>query len=371
LPYSNVNNTDFPLQSLDKGNWFKLICGASYQHLPAIRSLALAYSLAGADCVDVAADPAVIVAAQKGIAVAASLSKTQQGQKIWSNYQRPLLMISLNDDEDPHFRKAEFDAAQCPPDCPRPCEKICPAQAIDYTGVIDSFCYGCGRCLPICPQNLISTRSYISEPENIATLVREMGVEAIEIHTQSGHLNQFKRLWQVIKPITQQLKVLAISCTDASDAINYLRSLSELMTDLPCHLIWQTDGRSMSGDIGAGTTHAAVKFAQKAIQANLPGHIQLAGGTNRYTVTKLNSEKMLPNSQLMEDQLNSKKVSGVAYGSYARSLLMPILAELSNETTDDDQSLVFEQNLESNPELLQQSVSKASTLVQQIKSHPI
>ena len=366
-----VKNTDFPLQSLEQGNWFKLICGASYQHLPAIRSLVLAYSLAGADCIDVAADPAVIAAAQKGMDVAASLSKTKQGLNAWSNYQKPLLMISLNDDEDPHFRKAEFDIAQCPPDCSRPCEKICPAQAIDQNGVIDSYCYGCGRCLPICPYNLISTRSYISEPENIAILVKDMGVEAIEIHTQSGHFNQFQRLWQFIKPIAKNLKVLAISCTDAPEVINYLRSLSELMTDLPCHLIWQTDGRSMSGDIGAGTTHAAVKFAQKVIQANLPGHIQLAGGTNSYTVTKLNSEKMLSNSQLMEDPINRKKVSGVAYGSYARSLLMPILAELTNETTANDKSLVLEQNLESNPELLQQSVSKASKLVQQIKSHSI
>ena len=198
----------------------------------------------------------------------------------------------------------------------------------------------------------IRDSTYISETENIATLVRTMGVEAIEIHTQSDHFDQFRRLWQVIKPITQNLKVLAISCTDSPEVINYLRSLSELMTDLPCHLIWQTDGRSMSGDIGAGTTHAAVKFAQKAIKANLPGYIQLAGGTNSYTVTKLNAEKMLPNLELMDQQPDKKKVSGVAYGSYARSLLMPILAELSNRTTANDKSTLPELNLESNPRLL-------------------
>ncbi len=62
-----------PLLSLKKGCWFKLICGASFQHLPAVRSLALAYALAGADCIDVAADPAVIVAAQEGLEAAATL----------------------------------------------------------------------------------------------------------------------------------------------------------------------------------------------------------------------------------------------------------------------------------------------------------
>ncbi|MGF1674168.1 MAG: 4Fe-4S ferredoxin, partial [Rivularia sp. (in: cyanobacteria)] len=42
--------TDFfdPLLSLKEGHWFKLICGASFQHLPAVRSLTLAYTLAGA-----------------------------------------------------------------------------------------------------------------------------------------------------------------------------------------------------------------------------------------------------------------------------------------------------------------------------------
>lgn len=366
-----MKNTYFPLQSLNKGHWFKLICGASYQHLPAIRNLALAYSLAGADCIDVAADKAVIAAAQQGISIAAHLCHQKQNLGIWPDYQKPLLMISLNDDEDPHFRKAEFDVAQCPPDCPRPCENICPAQAINEEGVIDSFCYGCGRCLPICPENLISTRSHISTPEIIPNLVQEMGVDAIEIHTQSGHLDQFRRLWQFIKPITQNLKVLAISCTDSPEVINYLRSLSELMVDLPCPLIWQTDGRSMSGDIGAGTTHAAIKFAQKVSKANLPGYIQLAGGTNNYTVTKLHSEQMLPNSKLTNKQPNQKKVSGVAYGSYARSLLMPILAELTDETKTNNQSLESELNLENNPELLQKSVNKASTLVQQIKTPTI
>ncbi|MFM6279760.1 MAG: 4Fe-4S ferredoxin, partial [Dolichospermum sp.] len=40
-----------PLQSLKQGNWFKLICGASFQHPPAVRNLTLAYTLAGADCI--------------------------------------------------------------------------------------------------------------------------------------------------------------------------------------------------------------------------------------------------------------------------------------------------------------------------------
>ena len=69
-----------PLRSLNEGHWFKLICGASFQHLPAVRNLTLAYTLAGADCIDVAADPAVIAAAQEGIQVANKLMDGNQRQ---------------------------------------------------------------------------------------------------------------------------------------------------------------------------------------------------------------------------------------------------------------------------------------------------
>ena len=58
-----------PLNSLKGGHWFKLICGASFQHLPAVRNLTLAYTLAGADCIDVAADPAAVAAAKEALQV--------------------------------------------------------------------------------------------------------------------------------------------------------------------------------------------------------------------------------------------------------------------------------------------------------------
>lgn len=98
----------------------------------------------------------------------------------------------------------EFDPEDCPADCSRPCENVCPANAIsfqqksasqilydndaprvmnvlalaDFTlkvqsaflqnlycsigfimqdGVITERCYGCGRCLPVCPYDKISS----------------------------------------------------------------------------------------------------------------------------------------------------------------------------------------------------------------------
>jgi Fe-S-cluster-containing hydrogenase component 2 len=368
-----VSVRSYPLHSLIEGSWFKLICGASYQHSTAVRSLALAYALAGADCIDVAADLAVITAAQEGIKVAAKLSKHKARNKY------PWLMVSINDGEDPHFRKAQFDASQCPRDCPQPCIKVCPANAIEISsqisssGVIDRLCYGCGRCLPICPSELIFTRSHISTPRMVVPWIEEKGIDAIEIHTQVGHYADFKRVWQDIAPKVSQLKLLAISCTEDQGVIDYLRSLYDLISPLPCPLIWQTDGRSMSGDIGKGTTHMAISFAQKVLQAKLPGYVQLAGGTNDYTVTKLNTAQMLRQPQ------SNNSVSGVAYGSYARSILSPILEKL--EITDQqnfktqpnlNQNQLMNQfiQLEQNSELLKQAVEIASHLVNQIKSIP-
>jgi hypothetical protein len=103
-----VTELYYPLRSLREGNWFKLICGASFQHLPAVRNLTLAYTLAGADCIDVAADPAVIASALDALQVATELGEEAQVRGFGFSH-RPLLMVSLNDGEDPHFRKAEFD----------------------------------------------------------------------------------------------------------------------------------------------------------------------------------------------------------------------------------------------------------------------
>jgi Fe-S-cluster-containing hydrogenase component 2 len=342
----------YPLRSLREGNWFKLICGASFQHLPAVRNLTLAYALAGADCVDVAADPAVVFAARDALQAAARLASAADSRGYLP--QIPWLMVSLNDGEDPHFRKAEFDPQTCPADCPRPCETICPAQAI-ASGVLESRCYGCGRCLPICPLGKITTRSHRSTPAAVAPLLAE--VDAIEIHTQVGRLTEFKALWSAIAPFTQTLKLIAVSCPDGDGLIEYLWALHNLIDPLPGVLVWQTDGRPMSGDIGDGTTRAAVKLGQKVLEANLPGFVQLAGGTNSHTIEKLAAIGLLKGQR-------DRHIAGIAYGSYARVLLSPVLDKLEQAAGESARSPV----LEANPTLLWQAVELAHSLVCPLKA---
>lgn len=397
-----MSNLYYPLNSLKQGHWFKLICGASFQHLPAVRNLTLAYSLAGADCIDVAADPAVIAAAQEALQSAEALAPAAR-RRGFKDSKRPWLMVSLNDGEDPHFRKAEFNPAACPADCPRPCESICPAQAIvfqdadargksgsgkhqktshtqnlnvepGFSGVIDQQCYGCGRCLPVCPIQQIVTRSYVATPAAVAPMVLATDVDAVEIHTQVGRVEDFRRLWDAIAPWVGKLKLVAISCGDGEGLIDYLHALYELISPLPCPLIWQTDGRPMSGDIGDGTTRAAVKLGQKVLAAGLPGYVQLAGGTNGHTVAKLKAAGLLKSEGTASGEEPCRlpsHIAGIAYGSYARVLLSPVLEQLEPVTqafpvAASDQGTQLAR-LEDTPELLWEAVSLADSLVNQLK----
>ncbi len=369
-----MTNLYYPLRSLQQGNWLKLICGASFQHLPSVRNLTLIYALAGVDCIDVSADVAVIAAAQAALKVAGSMKSVAQNRG-YAIKELPWLMVSLNASEDPHFRKAAFDPTTCPPECPRPCEQICPAQAIvfqrrgdNFSGVSEPNCYGCGRCLPICPSQLIRTHAYFVQKEMLAPVVLSQGVDAVEIHTQVGQYPEFASLWNSIKPWVDRLKLVAISCPDGEGLIDYLWSLYKLISPLKSALIWQTDGRPMSGDIGDGTTIAAVKLAQKVLAAKLPGYVQLAGGTNSYTVPKLQKLGML-GSNLVRDNTSSF-ISGVAYGSYARVLLSPVLERLEqlqiNKTNETSTFIGLEQE----PQLLWEAVNIAHSLVCQLKPTP-
>lgn len=363
--YAVENLSPSPYQSLQVGNWVKLICGASYQDMPTVRRLAMLYALAGVDCVDVAADGAVVAAARQGLEDAAWLterlgdratSRETRKEYALKNRGLPWLMVSLNDSEDPHFRKAYFDAAHCPPDCDRPCETICPTAAIQFQsanqgGVRPDLCYGCGRCITICPLGKIEAQSYLARPE---AFPREqlIQIDAVEIHTQTGHQAQFEQLWQRLQPWRPHLKLISISCPDHDQVVPYLQDLYNLMAPLELPLIWQTDGRPMSGDLGKGTTHAAIRLAQKILQAELPGYVQPAGGTNGYTVSKLLDLGLINNAPSAsysdfhpsglafpqsggmvnhDSGLVRNTISGIAYGSYGRSQVLPLLDAIDCE----------------------------------------
>ncbi|KAA8496859.1 hypothetical protein FVE85_0588 [Porphyridium purpureum] len=327
------------LVSLKRQNWVKLICGASTEDVPLVRNLALVYTLAGVDCIDCAADEAVVRAVRQGIDTANSvLDRFELSQR------QPILMVSVNDDEDPHFRKAVFDPDRCPSDCPRPCEISCPADAIGLQGVDRAKCYGCGRCIPVCPLGIIDAVHYTRPIEQLVELISRMKVDAIEIHTRPQGVAAFARFWDragavamtendTTHTLLRELKLVAISFPDMPDLTGEMRKMHLVLGhDAASHveLIWQTDGRPMSGDLGKGTSHASVRLAEKALDGvhslGLPGFVQLAGGTNEHTHVLLQQRSKL---------LTAAQFGGVAFGGAARKAVRPMLTTQNGESVED------------------------------------
>lgn len=300
--------------ALEQGRWVKLICGASNQDLPAIADLCAVFGAAGVDCVDVAADPAAVRAARQGLDWVEGLG-----------LPRPWLMVSVSDGADAHFRKAWFDPRHCPPDCSRPCQRVCPADAIAAAGAVDARrCYGCGRCMPACPFGLIEERDQLVGTAGMADLIAEIRPDAIEVHTAPGRGEAFEGVLKALARSGICLRRLAVSCGLEGHALTPMALSQELWQrhrSLRCwgyRPLWQLDGRPMSGDVGAGTARVAVQLWRQMRPLAPPGDLQLAGGTNASTVALLAADE---------------RPAGIAFGGMARRLLMPLIQQADNQGT--------------------------------------
>lgn len=293
--------------ALASGSWVKLICGASNQDLATIGDLCALFSVAGVHCVDVAADAAVVCAARDGLEWA------------WERTgHRPWLMVSVSDGNDAHFRKAVFDPDLCPSDCSRPCERVCPADAIRAAvGVDQRLCYGCGRCWPACPPQLIQSLDRRVGLTDLAPLLQDVRPDALEIHTAPGRMDAFKATLEQIRLADVSLKRLSVSCGLDGHQATVESLASELwrrhqaMRAHQHRPLWQLDGRPMSGDLGVGTARAAVHLWKKIQPLAPPGPLQLAGGTNTATLDLLPSDGGVIGP------------AGIAFGGVARTLVQP------------------------------------------------
>ncbi|KAH7573470.1 hypothetical protein ACOSP7_007163 [Xanthoceras sorbifolium] len=374
-----------PHESLQKGNWVKLICGASFEDVVDIRNLSLVYTLAGVDCIDCAADASVVSAVNQGIEAA----------RVIMPIRRPWTMISVNDDEDLHFRKAEFDPEDCPLDCSRPCEKVCPADAILFEGkkstaevshgtdmpgelkggVITERCYGCGRCFPVCPYDRIRLVTYVRDATATAELLKRNDVDAIEIHTSGRQTTAFEELWDGLGDSVRYLRLVAVSLPNIGETtISSMNEMYSIMEPrLLCLNLWQLDGRPMSGDIGRGATRESIAFAVRLADAKdrPPGFLQLAGGTNAHTVDGLKKEELFQTSitkhsrdeklRGISSSSSNSLIGGIAYGGYARKIVGRVLNSLQSQ-----QGLA---RIEDHPDHLLQALQQALALVGTVKCY--
>ncbi|KAL6607800.1 hypothetical protein ACP70R_040863 [Stipagrostis hirtigluma subsp. patula] len=370
--------------ALRRGDWVKLICGASFEDAGDVRNLSLVYTLAGVDCIDCAADVSVVGAVHEGIDVAATIVPA---------LQRPWVMVSVNDDcRDLHFRKAEFDPEDCPPYCSKPCEKVCPADAISLErvtdggdcaqsdsscgklegGVITERCYGCGRCLPVCPYDKIRAVSYVRDPTTTAELLKRDDVDAIEIHTTGKGTEMFNTLWSSLSESISNVKLIAVSLPNIGEST--VDFMNEIYKTMECHIkgynLWQLDGRPMSGDIGRGATRETVSFAvhMASMSDRPPGFYQLAGGTNSYTVDCLKKAGLFQSTTFpgtaTSGTISSQQalIGGIAYGGYARKIVGRTLRKIPSE--------FGRVRIEDHPDYLLEALQEALSLVGPVKGYP-
>ena len=302
----------------DKNNnqwnkWVKLICGASNEDILSIEDLCAIYSAAGVDYIDVAAEQSIAQAARTGM---------RWSEEFFGN--SPGLMISISDGKDIHFRKAKFDPLKCPSNCPRPCEKICPTFAIDQKGIKESKCYGCGRCIKSCPLNLIYEYEYNVSQNDLSSTLKQIKPDAVEIHTEINRIESFKGVVKILKNSETKLKKLSVSCglnqtheykIKPEHLLDELWERYEILTQLNIPLIWQLDGRPMSGDLSPATGRDSVKLFKEIGSRLPPGLVQIAGGTNGKTHEVLDINNM---------------PDGIAFGSSARKKMQPFI-EFANK----------------------------------------
>ncbi|KAK9942939.1 hypothetical protein M0R45_008580 [Rubus argutus] len=338
------------------------------------------------DCIDYAADVSVVSAVNEGI---------DESIEIFP-LPRPWVMISVNDDEDLHFRKAEFDAEDCPLDCSRPCERVCPTDAISFEAgksttqhsygtntpaalkarVLIERCYGCGRCIPVCPYDKISVSTYIRDATATSELLKRNDVDAIEIHTSGRQIAPFKELWDGLGDSIRHLRLAAVSLPDLGEStVSTMKAMYSIMEpDLSCFNLWQhstfmnkkLNGRPMSGDIGRGATRESIAFALRlaAIKERPRGFLQLAGGTNAHTVDGMRKVGLFQTASFTKntrDENSTTMIGGVAYGGYARKIVGRILSslQLQHDIT----------GIEDYPEHLLQALREALALVGKIKCY--
>lgn len=71
--------------------------------------------------------------------------------------------------------------------CPPTSQILCRARVHSCTGrrrggVLEPRCYGCGRCIDVCPPGIIHAETYMRSPQNVRSLLEK--VDAVEIHTK-------------------------------------------------------------------------------------------------------------------------------------------------------------------------------------------
>lgn len=312
------------VQSLETASYFKLIAGASFTEARLVSRLASLYTEAGCNLIDLAPDPDVFSWVLKAL------------EELPSEITRPALMISLDVDGDPHFRKVTVDKETCIV-C-QACISACPTNALqveqDFLTVNEPLCYGCARCLPTCPVDSFSWKPSTQLAEPLLNILGHPAINGLELHTET--LN-FEPMQKLLNSLGKLLPDKLISWCFRPKALKeqygethlkqrvsaYLDSLAlELKRAGALGLMLQVDGKPMSGSEEPEASHPALEAALEVLSWQLgPWPITISGGVNAYTARFLQEPHYQP-------------IAGAAMGTMARKAVWHWLKSDSSSPTE-------------------------------------
>ena len=114
--------------------------------------------------------------------------------------------------------------------------------------------------------------------DDLTSTLQKIKPNAVEIHTEINRFDSFTKVVSILKSCETKLDKISISCglnqsvknsQEPEDLLKALWERYEILSELNIPLIWQLDGRPMSGDLAPTTSRDTVKLFEK-IGSDLP-----------------------------------------------------------------------------------------------------
>ena len=309
---------------LEKGKYFKLVCGAGNEDTEEVKRLTVLYTLAGAKGMDISANVDVVKACMEGIDLAFNLSN-----EFGINLKiRPFIMVSVGMPGDHHVRKSFINLDTCLK-CDL-CIPVCPTDAIpESLVVIKEKCIGCGNCSAICPRSDII--HYEHNERSLRTLLPECldaGAEQIELHAAVADDEFIMQEWKMVSEVCPDGHISM--CLDRLHLSNFsfenrIEKAKEIAQE---RLIIQSDGYPMSG--GEDDYNTTLQAIATADILNKKFNMTLRKRTNSLIYKKHNEV-----NQLLSGGTNSLtaklarqanvRFQGASLGTFARQIVKDIV----------------------------------------------
>jgi 4-hydroxy 2-oxovalerate aldolase len=321
---------------LEKGKYFKLVCGAGNEDAEEVKRLTILYTLAGAKGMDVSANVEVVKACGEGIDIAFNLAKEFNIKlKI-----RPFIMVSVGMPGDHHVRKSFINLDTCL-QCDL-CIPVCPTDAIpESLVVIKDKCIGCGNCSAVCPRPDII--HYEHNERSLRHLLPEClkaGAEQIELHAAVADDDSIMEEWKMVNELCPDGHISM--CLDRLHLSNFAfeARIEKAKKIAKERLIIQSDGYPMSG--GEDDYNTTLQAVSTADILNKKFNMTLRKRNNTLIYKKNNEVNQLISGGTNSLTAKLAKLSGVRFqgaslGTFARQIVKEIV---ENDNFYGDKELI-------------------------------